>query len=976
MALRSLLSRYRSLSRPSVFSGGSSTYSSVAKKQISAEDAIIDDQYDQGNLSAESYLTKLKERLIRPSNTPLQVQNLNEKVRNVQIAVTDAEVANAYQKGDITTADMYSYEKSKLDNMTEPTSETYIKQQQKVNGLLDKAEREARADARTAEMLRISQMPEDNSEKIWAKVNLYDQLEQQARLDGDTAQADQLAIQKNNYTSSAKRADINDLITGTKLQTSETFGAGIGVPSAEGGASLYSELTGGGAPGVTTPAVKNALESLDRQKKTLDRLYQSRDDKGAMVSTYEQAVNAASGDQKTQLTIALNNLKNDIVSIDNQISNTTQNITDTVYRVQELNQKAAASTFKQEVRKENAKFDRDETDLENEFKNGKIDKIEYITKGIELAQTKAMYYEQVSNGFSQFGDDMAAQSYLDKTNEATDIHESLVSVAQNLDDYEPIMVDKDSNLTNLFGQKVRKGDVVLQDVRQIKDSGRFNENYANVDGVYHRIQYEGLPSEFLDPDGFLISGISGDKNAAKFLDNAYVYTVKDGKVGTEKIKFIQSDNGVEAVPESKAQKWIDSGQVIKNQQGSLIQKPQMQESGVMKTLAGIEQLPGIKQAAEYTRNLPQAYKEIGQKYVATPVQKVMDYYRNFYTPIINKGVEGAKSIFQKGKEFASTAISKAKDLFKGMNIFNPPEVSGQEVQNPYSREIAQAFGNEAQDAMRVLRYADESGKVKGENTGFQTGTEVDIPNNDGSIDRGLFRINSNTFADFMRRKGKLLAQYGIRTWDDMLNPQKNSFMAKIIKDEQGWKAWYAAPEDLRGGEYAPTPASRSSADMRTRNIELALNLPKGSYKKGMNVDQEAINRAYRSNDNEMIKLMQEEGFNPVEEALPTATPTPVQQRPSTSSGGGGSAPASSWSMPKIEVPKINVPQIAQKATTAIKNYFTPEYNAGKNFWSTPVAQSLGNVQTAIQKVTQPVTNTVQKAVSSAKSWISNLFKRK
>lgn len=974
MALRSLLSKYKSISRPSVFSGGSSTYSSVAKKQISAEDAIIDDQYDQGNLSAESYLSKLKERLARSWNTPLQIQNLNEKVRNVQVAVTDAEVANAYQRGDITTTDMYNYEKAKLDNMTEPTSEAYIKQQQKVNGLLDKSEREARADARISEMLRISQMPEDSSERIWAKVNLYDQLEQQARLDGDIQQADQLAIQKNNYTSSAKRADINDLITGTKLQTSETFGAGMGVPTAEAGASLYGELTGGGSPGISSPAVKNALESLDRQKKTLDRLYQSRDDKAAMVSTYEQAVNAATGDQKTQLTIALNNLKNDIVSIDNQISNTTQNITDTVYRVQELNQKAAASTFKQEVRKENAKFDRDETDLENEFKNGKIDKVEYITKGIELAQTKAMFYEQVSNGFSQFGDDMSAQSYLDKTNEATDIHESLVSVAQNLDDYEPIMIDKDSNLTNLFGQKVRKGDVVLQDVRQMKDSKRFNENYANVDGVYHRIQYEGLPSEFLDPDGFLISGISGDKNAAKFLDNAYVYTVKDGKVGTEKIKFIQSDVGVEAVPESKAQKWIDSGQVIKNQQGGLILKPQIKESGVMKTLAAVEQLPGVKQVADYTRNLPQAYKEIGQKYVATPVQNVMNYYRNFYTPIINKGVESAKSVFQKGKEFASTAISKAKDLFKGMNIFNPPEVQAEGgVQNPYAREIAQAFGNESGDAQRVLRYRDVDGVIRGENTGFKTGTEVDIGNNDGSIDRGLFRINSNTFADFMRRKGKLLAQYGIKTWDDMLNPQKNAFMAKIIKDEQGWKAWYAAPEDLRGGEYAPTPASRSSADLRTRNIELALNLPKGTYKKGMTIDQEAINRAYRSNDNEVIKLMKEEGFNPVAEPTPTATPTPVQQRTSAPSGGGGST---SWSMPKIEVPKVNVPQIAQKATTAIKNYFTPEYNAGKNFWSTPVAQTLGNIQTAVQKVSQPVTNTVQKAVSSAKSWLSNLFKRK
>ena len=199
ITLRSLLSKYKSISRPSVFSGSSSTYSSVAKKQTSAEDAIIDDQYEQGNLSAESYLTKLQERLGRSGNTPLQSQNLTEKIRNVQQDVTDADYSRAYQGGQIGSKEMYDYEKAKLDKMTEPGSQAYIKQEQKVQGLLDKSERETRSSARTARMLEISQMPEDSSAKTWEKYNLYDQLEQQARVDGDISQADQLAIQKNNY---------------------------------------------------------------------------------------------------------------------------------------------------------------------------------------------------------------------------------------------------------------------------------------------------------------------------------------------------------------------------------------------------------------------------------------------------------------------------------------------------------------------------------------------------------------------------------------------------------------------------------------------------------------------------------------------------------------------------------------------------------------------------------------------------------
>jgi len=161
--------------------------------------------------------------------------------------------------------------------------------------------------------------------------------------------------------------------------------------------------------------------------------------------------------------------------------------------------------------------------------------------------------------------------------------------------------------------------------------------------------------------------------------------------------------------------------------------------------------------------------------------------------------------------------------------------------------------------------------------------------------------------------------------------------------------------------------------LRTRNIELALGLPEGTYKKGLKVDQEAINKAYRSNDPNMIKLMKEEGYNPVEAPTLTPSPTPTPSYNQSSSGS-----SSSWNLPKIDIPQItqNIGQAAQKATTAVKNYFTPEYNSGKNFWSTPVAQGLANAQTAIQKVTQPVVSKVQQTVSNVKNWFGNLFKKK
>ena len=124
-----------------------------------------------------------------------------------------------------------------------------------------------------------------------------------------------------------------------------------------------------------------------------------------------------------------------------------------------------------------------------------------------------------------------------------------------------------------------------------------------------------------------------------------------------------------------------------------------------------------------------------------------------------------------------------------------PSVS-KAIATNYDQVINTTFGDEAENAKRVLKRKQSSGKVVGENTIGKTGKEADYKNTDGSIDRGLFRINSRTFNDFQRRKRKVLETNGIYGWDDMLDPGKNTKMAKLIYDEQGFDAWVAAPEDL------------------------------------------------------------------------------------------------------------------------------------------------------------------------------------
>src|SRR5512138_938367 len=101
MAVSNLLSKYRSISRPSLLGGSSSSYSSLAKKTQAAEDAIIDNQYDSGDLSPEYYLSKLNERVNRGTLTPLQKVTISKKIEDVKTAVVDATYAKSYAAGEI-----------------------------------------------------------------------------------------------------------------------------------------------------------------------------------------------------------------------------------------------------------------------------------------------------------------------------------------------------------------------------------------------------------------------------------------------------------------------------------------------------------------------------------------------------------------------------------------------------------------------------------------------------------------------------------------------------------------------------------------------------------------------------------------------------------------------------------------------------------------------------------------------------------
>lgn len=541
----SVLDRYRSISRPSLNSSGgglSSNLSSLAKKQQAAEDDIIDNQYAQGTISAETYQAALNNRLTRSTLTPLQRVNIQQKIEAVATKVMDAQVDTAYAKGELDTASVLNYEKQKLAQIPEVNSVAYQQQAQKVQQLTDKLEKEKRTQFRVAENLRISRMPEDTSERLLAKAQLYEKLEAQARIDGDNQQADTFATNKNNYIQSAKRAGVNDLITSARGSISETPSQGLGVPNADSGLALFQKMLGlpSSAPSTavgnqtstgegvvqgrsgsglnisgTTPAIKNAFEALDRTNKRLENLYQSQADKQTLINSYEEAIAQATGDQKTTLQIALNNLVDSKKQIDNDIEIATQDIYDKVTQIQEKQAAAAQSAFRKQASQATKDMAQKEFTLENKLRTGKITKDEYLRESLDLINGKIQLLQDIADGYRAYGDDTAADKIeqtdivaLENTPIAKLTRELTGLVANETDPnkiqkilndniieyqkgFELYRVDKTGTLDDLTSKARNKGDISFKDFTTEKADGTFNQRYINDNGVYTDLHLGG-----------------------------------------------------------------------------------------------------------------------------------------------------------------------------------------------------------------------------------------------------------------------------------------------------------------------------------------------------------------------------------------------------------------------------------------------------------------------------------------------------
>lgn len=166
------------------------------------------------------------------------------------------------------------------------------------------------------------------------------------------------------------------------------------------------------------------------------------------------------------------------------------------------------------------------------------------------------------------------------------------------------------------------------------------------------------------------------------------------------------------------------------------------------------------------------------------------------------------------RQAVRTPQTSSADPYIKPNITVPGSQGGElTLRSGLSQILLNAFNNigQATNSAKVLHHPADNPYLPGdppsvnhithgENASFKE-RNIDVPNPNGSIDRGLFRINNRSFDEIMADKywGKLAREkFKINNWDDMEDPQKNAYMAKLIYERNtGWRGWFAAPRNLR-----------------------------------------------------------------------------------------------------------------------------------------------------------------------------------
>ena len=530
-----------------------SSYSkTIQRRNQSAEDKIIDDNYSNGLISTDAYIRELQDRQTRTYLTPLQRTNLGIKIRDTEEKYTDEMMQTAYQSGGffngqkIDDSYMLSYEKSKLEKM-DPNSTAYQQQVQKVQSLQTKIEKQARKELRTQRELEIARTPAYNFETLRAKQQMYEELADDALADGDVDAYKSYLIQATNYENAADKAengfnvnaDVQKLnedrfLNSQDIKYGDTSKVGSKVPGAVSTPVPGSQMIEGAGQTAGTPEenpnpqeeedvldmlermswgdisdfynkddlrrLESANKSLDSKKKSLESMYKDKVYYDQLADRYIDAANAST-DPDEQLKYwrmasdaaqKSTDLFNRIDETEAEIENAGIDYSDTVNKVN----KGVANRILSEV-ESRLLLDKAALDEELQIGHSKEDVNKIIDKELFIdgnANFANDYIRLLNVKRHVFGD-----IYNDQ--------EEVIKIDKKVSEYQDELIRTEAQYNNKWAWEPimdkSTGMIKLQNVQDEKDTvnasgdSMFNVKYQQIGNAYVPVEYKNKKGEVI-----------------------------------------------------------------------------------------------------------------------------------------------------------------------------------------------------------------------------------------------------------------------------------------------------------------------------------------------------------------------------------------------------------------------------------------------------------------------------------------------
>lgn len=613
-------SEYQRFRRTGASIASQSSYANtLVRKQQAAEDDYYDNAYSLGAISAEEYIKKLTERSTRIYLTPLQKQNLSQKIDEVNNSYQDSLIETAYKTGATYNGDavdtkyLLDREQKKLDTML-PGSEAFNKQEAKVQSYkvkydseVDRTNKDTRKQYRLDEMERLSTMREQSSTEMRDKALVYEKLQAMAQADGETQEAQQYEIQKNGFNQSADKAEINERIQDVVVKNSTPVDPLSTSAPAGGSATLSSPgqtgtLPSSGQEQAPAPEV-SAMDNPEMveyagilmDKRVYDELlgksdvksYLNRINKYAqyitgdpgknngldvqiasqteLVNAYSSELANAKGDNKDTLTKGYNDAVERLNNLTAKKDEYMAKIDEEQGGFSEFVSKKAATIMKDQDTEFDRDLDKEAKSIQAKFSTGKMDEKTYLSEVYNLYTVATKHngnrqsqYEAVNDAVGMTNAEKKATEFGDKLNVlVNDVKPKIDAGILRV-----VQSDKDDNETlNLSNMKqgVKKGEFVLVDPTVgAEDQAKAVKEFDNA-----HIQLSGrwfpVKANLEKAPADFKQDASREEWAKK--NNDFYYTqIKDGKEEKVAIKSVDYGEGTTRyVPENDIKKFVDRG---------------------------------------------------------------------------------------------------------------------------------------------------------------------------------------------------------------------------------------------------------------------------------------------------------------------------------------------------------------------------------------------------------------------------------